>query len=169
MSASQQQTFRLYLLRHAQAGWADPGGRDFDRRLTEAGQSEAAFVASAAMNNGYRPDVVFSSAAIRCRETTKILLQAFEGTPAAFYLDDMYNAQPGTYLRHAFEQQGTSSVMLVGHNPTIEAVAEALLGRDVMEASIPHGFPTAGLAVLQCSLPTKSEVQAWRLIDFLMP
>lgn len=169
MSVSQQRPFRLYLLRHAQAGWTDPGGRDFDRRLTEAGRSEAALMAGAAMNYGYRSDVVLSSAAVRCRETTQIFLQAFGKDPAVFYFDDMYNAQPETYLHHAFENRDTSSVMLVGHNPAIEAVAEALLGRDIMQGSLPHGFPTAALATLESSGSTTEGTPAWRLVNFLTP
>ncbi|RUX92559.1 histidine phosphatase family protein, partial [Mesorhizobium sp. M7A.F.Ca.CA.004.04.1.1] len=32
---------RLYLLRHAKAGWALPGMRDFDRPLDASGRSDA--------------------------------------------------------------------------------------------------------------------------------
>ncbi|TIV15839.1 MAG: histidine phosphatase family protein, partial [Mesorhizobium sp.] len=32
---------RLYLLRHAKAGWALPGVRDFDRPLDESGKADA--------------------------------------------------------------------------------------------------------------------------------
>lgn len=40
------------------------------------------------------------------------------------------------------------SVMLVGHNPTMEATLEAMIGEDLLHAAPPSGFPTAGLAVL---------------------
>jgi len=169
MAPSQQQTFRLYLLRHAQAGWAEPGGRDFDRRLTEEGKAEAAFIGKSASKKHYRPELILSSAAIRCRETTGILLQSFEEPIAASYLDEMYNAQAKTYLDLALGQADVSSLMLVGHNPTMEAVAEALLGREILEASLPHGFPTAGLAVLECVSANKASPDAWRLVDFLAP
>jgi len=167
MAPSQQQTFRLYLLRHAQAGWAEPGERDFDRRLTEEGKAEAALIGKSAAENDYRPEFVISSAATRCRETTRIFLHSFGGAIAASYLDEMYNAQAETYLNLALARDEVSSLMLVGHNPTMEAVAEALLGRDILEASLPHGFPTAGLAVLDCASSDKAKRDSWRLIDFL--
>ena len=169
MAPSQQHTFRLYLLRHAQAGWAEPGGRDFDRRLTDEGKAEATFIARTAAEKHYCPELVLSSAANRCRETTRILLQSFDKTIAASYLDEMYNAQAETYLDLAVGQANVSSLMLVGHNPTMEAVAEALLGHETLEASLPHGFPTAGLAVLECASADKGRFDGWRLVDFLSP
>lgn len=169
MVPSQQQTFRLYLLRHAQAGWAEPGGRDFDRRLTEEGKAEATFIGRSASEKHYRPELILSSGAIRCRETTQILLRSLDEPIATSYLDEMYNAQAETYLDLALGRNDVSSLMLVGHNPTMEAVAEALLGRDTLEASVPHGFPTAGLAILECIATDKAKPDAWRLVDFLMP
>ena len=169
MAPSQQQSFRLYLMRHAQAGWAEPGGRDFDRRLTEEGKAEATIIARSALEKHYCPELVLSSAAKRCRETTRILLQSFDKTIAASYLDEMYNAQAEAYLDLALGQDDVSSLMLVGHNPTIEAVAEALLGHETLEASLPHGFPTAGLAVLECASADKTRSKAWRLVDVLTP
>lgn len=169
MAPSQQQTFRLYLLRHAQAGWAEPGGRDFDRTLTEEGKSEAAFIGKSAVDRNYRPALILSSAATRCRETARIVLQAYDEKIAISYFDEMYNARAEIYLDLALRRDDVSSLMLVGHNPTIEAVAEVLLGRELLETSLPHGFPTAGLAVLECDLADKSRFRGWRLVDFLTP
>ena len=42
MTPSIQLPQRIYLLRHAKSGWAEPGARDFDRSLSDAGFAEAA-------------------------------------------------------------------------------------------------------------------------------
>ena len=57
--------FRLYLLRHARAGWAAPGKADFDRTLDDQGYAEAEILAEEMADQGYRPQVVISSTAVR--------------------------------------------------------------------------------------------------------
>ena len=60
---------RLFLLRHARAGWALPGVRDFDRPLDATGQAEAEATGEAMRTSGYIPDVTLCSNARRARET----------------------------------------------------------------------------------------------------
>ena len=160
---------RLFLLRHAHAGWAAPGERDFDRSLDNKGYSEAEIIADRASDMGYRPDVLISSTALRCRETAQAMRRAFNDSVEITFVDEMYNAEAETYLALIFAQAPGSSVMLVGHNPTLDAVAERLIGHSQMDAQIPSGFPTAGLAVLD-AVPTDDRDGAqWRLVAFLSP
>ena len=51
---------RIYLLRHAEAAWALPGQKDFDRPLSEKGYADAEVVADRASDMGYKPDLVLS-------------------------------------------------------------------------------------------------------------
>src|SRR5262245_47015244 len=60
---------RLYLLRHAKAGWAQPGMRDFDRPLEPLGRTDADSIGAAMRANAYIPDLVLCSTAKRARET----------------------------------------------------------------------------------------------------
>src|SRR5438445_2481303 len=48
---------RLYLLRHAKAGWALPGMRDFDRPLDASGRADAEIMGTAMRSRGYIPDL----------------------------------------------------------------------------------------------------------------
>lgn len=159
---------RVYLLRHAHAAWAGPGQRDFDRALDDAGYAEAEVIADRAADKGYLPDIVISSTAQRCRETAQAVRRAFNDRFEVHYVDEMYNAEPDTYLALISAQTSSRSVMLVGHNPTIEAVVEALIGRKQMEALLPSGFPTAGLAVFDAE-PAPADESKWRLSAFLSP
>lgn len=160
---------RLYLLRHAHAGWAAPGERDFDRSLDNKGYSEAELIADRASDMGYKPDVLISSTALRCRETAQSMRLAFNDSVEIAFVDELYNAEADTYMALISAQTAGSSVMLVGHNPTLDAVAERLIGSSQMEAQIPSGFPTAGLAVLDAVPTADGDGAQWRLVAFLSP
>ncbi|MFS8147776.1 SixA phosphatase family protein [Rhizobium sp. BR 249] len=154
---------RIYLLRHAEAAWAEPGQRDFDRPLNEKGYGDAEIIADKAADKGFRPDLLISSTALRCRATADAVHRAMGVTLDVRYVDALYNATVGTYIE-IIDAQDAAAVMLVGHNPTIEQALEALIGHEAMVSALPGGFPTAGLAVLDFDV----SATAWRLTDFLV-
>ena len=158
---------RIYLLRHARSGWAKPGERDFDRTLDDEGYAEAEIVADRAADRNYRPDLVISSTAARCRQTADAVRRATDETLEIVFVDELYNASLATYLALLGAQPDRQSVMLIGHNPTIEEAFEALVGPEVMVAAIPGGYPTAGLAVIDHRDTGPDGGPAWVLADFL--
>ncbi|PZU85606.1 MAG: phosphohistidine phosphatase [Shinella sp.] len=159
---------RIYLLRHAKSGWALPGQRDFDRSLDDAGYAEAELVADAASEKNYRPDLLISSTAVRCRQTADAIQRAFPGEMECRFVDDLYNAPADNYLEILSALQGYGSVMLVGHNPAIEEVLISLAGMDAANRAIPEGYPTAGLTVLDHHTPAVAGEKPWLLTDFLV-
>lgn len=169
MPVLQPPPFRVYLMRHAHAAWPVVGERDFDRHLDDVGYAEVEIVSALAADKGYVPDVVLSSTATRCRETAQSVRRAFNDTFEITYVDEMYNAQPETYLALIAAQAPSRSVILIGHNPTLDAVAEAFLGQRKMESLLPSGFPTAGLAVLEAKLDGNGNVAEWQMLEFLAP
>ncbi len=154
---------RIYLLRHAEAAWAEPGQRDFDRPLNPNGFGQAEIVADRAADKGYRPDILLSSTALRCRDTAEAVHRAMGEALDMRFVDTLYNASVDTYLE-IIDAQDAGAVMLVGHNPTMEQTLSALIGHDAMVASVPSGFPPAGLAVVEYDL----SASGWRLIDFVI-
>ena len=158
---------RLYLMRHAQSGWALPGETDFDRRLDETGMEEAAEVAGQAARRGYRPDVILSSTARRCRDTAALFLDAFSDKPGIRYFNDLYNAPPRAYFEVIAEHGGTGSVMLLGHNPAMEEILERLTGPRATAEAAPDGYPTAGFAVLSHDPQKAGSEDCFQLTEFL--
>lgn len=154
---------RIYLLRHAQAAQAEPGQRDFDRPLSEKGFGDAEIVADRAADKGYRPDILISSTALRCRDTAEAVHRAMGETLDMRFVDTLYDASVDTYFE-IIDAQDVGTVMLVGHNPTMEQTLQALIGHKAMAASLPKGFPTGGLAVIDYVTTTA----AWRLVDFVI-
>lgn len=164
---------RVYLLRHAKAAWASAGQRDFDRPLDERGYDDAELVADRAAERGYRPDLVVSSTALRCRDTAEAIRRAFPGELEVRYVDQLYNCPAETYGEMLGALGDFTSVMMVGHNPAIEEVLAALIGAEAMAAAIPGGFPAGGLAVIDhVDQDAAADVPAapgkrWQLIDFV--
>ncbi|MFA7414745.1 MAG: histidine phosphatase family protein [Rhizobium sp.] len=160
---------RIYLLRHAKSGWAQPGERDFDRTLNDAGYAEAERVAGLAASKGYMPDLVVSSSAKRCRETAEAIRSAFPTEIECRFVDELYNCPADTYLEILASLTEFSSIMLVGHNPAIEEVLFMLVGSEAAQEAVPQGFPTSGLAVLDYDPDTRESGSGhWTLSDFLV-
>lgn len=153
---------RIYLLRHAEAAWALPGQKDFDRPLSEKGYADAEVVADRASDMGYKPDLVLSSTATRCRQTADAVHRAVGEAADLRFVDELYEATPDIYIA-IIAAQSVESVMLIGHNPTMEQTLEALIGHQALSQTMPTGFPPAGLAVLD----SDNSATGWRLVDFL--
>lgn len=145
---------RVFLLRHAKAGWALPGMRDYDRPLDETGKRDARAIGAAMRDAGYAPDLVFCSAALRARETLEGLARSLDVDNVA-YCDMLYSTDAGGYLETIRRGGHAGSLLLVGHNPMMEDLAIALTGNGVNDARrrLESGFPTAGLAVIRFEGP----------------
>ena len=152
MPSSSAETFRLYLVRHAHAGWGAPGVSDFDRPLDETGRFEARDVAEQAVLAGLVPEVLVSSPAMRCRQTTSALLDVFRAIQPA---EDMllYSGGPDAYFAQIRKHGARGSLMIVGHNPMIEAVAHHLARESDVIAPLAAGYPTAGLLAMDIARP----------------
>lgn len=164
MSPAPPTSLRIFLVRHAHAAWALPGMRDFDRPLDERGREEAVRLAATMSVNGFDPDRVYCSNARRCAETFEILQRArSKDRLKVEYSDALYASDHDAYLDliGSAHDQPVQSIMLIGHNPMIEDTAQALLQNDpaVFESALGHGFPTAGLLILDCNTRGGSAVR----------
>jgi phosphohistidine phosphatase len=157
MTTQHPGVFRLYLLRHARAAWPAPGGRDFDRPLDARGLAEAHDVALDANTAGLVPARIVSSTALRCRQTTAAFLDVFGDIPADFD-DQLYSDGPEAYLAQVDRHHLLPSLMLVGHNPMIEALAGMLASNDGSLGALAFGYPTAGLLALEFTRPLGSDL-----------
>lgn len=141
---------RLYLLRHAKAGWAMPGVRDFDRPLDKVGQADAEATGMAMAAAGYVPDLTLCSNARRARET----LEGIAGNAdigRVLFFDQLYTEDATGYLALIREHGSFGSLLVIGHNPMMEDLAMAIApdGEDEARNALAGGFPTSGLAVVR--------------------
>jgi phosphohistidine phosphatase len=162
--------FRLYLLRHARAGWAEPGQSDFDRTLNDEGFAEAEVIAEEAADQGYKPELVISSTAVRCRQTAEPFRRTMGEELEIQYVDSLYSGSVDTYAELVFAARQEKSVMLVGHNPMIEEFFHRLIDKAIADTATPFGYPTAGLAILDFDVrPTDLDYSGACLAGFVTP
>ncbi len=140
---------RLILLRHGEAEAQSASGRDLDRALTAAGVSSVARTAKALAEAGAIPDLALVSAAKRTRQTWAEAKAAFPLSRELFK-PEIYNAGVAALLAMAREAQA-QTVMIVGHNPSLQGLALDLLARQEAPASLvarlEARFPPATAAV----------------------
>ncbi len=132
----------LILLRHAKSDWSGNEG-DHDRPLANRGRRQAPDAGRWLAANIDAIDLAVVSTAKRARTTWDLVAGELEQPPKTRYDDNVYAASVGELLitvRHLDEALNT--VVLVGHNPGIEDLAETLTGD-----SVP--MPTSALAVIE--------------------
>jgi phosphohistidine phosphatase len=143
-------TLRLWILRHAKAAPEGPGG-DSTRPLTGKGKRQTDAVRLHLESFPIQADLpalVLCSPATRARQTADRVLPAMPGArldiETAIYSGDASGL--AELLRNDDPEETT--VMIVGHNPTLLDLCLMLsdpVDSDVLERS---GLPTAGLVVL---------------------
>ena len=147
---------------------------DRERPLATRGVTDAPLMGKTMAEHGIDPDLVLCSSARRTRDTLALVLPEFRFEPKVVYEDALYHASPETMLEmlHAI-QPGATRVMLVGHNPEIQAFALDLVGSGPkhFRDRLGEKYPTAGLAVINfASGPWKAvTVNSGTLNLFLSP
>lgn len=119
---------RLILLRHAKSSWKDPLLEDFDRPLNKRGQKNAPLMGQRLAMLGERPEVILSSPAKRACETAKMIAAALSYEESAIRFEPcIYEAGVGTLLELvSCLDNAWHDVMLVGHNPGLTELVNAL-------------------------------------------
>ncbi len=137
----------LLLLRHAKSSWSDSSLDDHDRPLNKRGKRDAPRMARFIVDSGWVPDIIISSTAARARATALAVAEACDWSPKLSLQRDLYLASPSDYLAALEEVPPQAArVLMVGHNPGIEELADQLSGITVF-------MPTAALVVLESSAP----------------
>jgi phosphohistidine phosphatase len=154
----------LLLLRHAKSSWDNPALADYDRPLAKRGQKAAPRMGAEIAGLNPRPERVLCSGAARASETLSLVLPAL-GAPApeVVYDDAIYMAPPAQLLARLRKLAGPGapqSVMVVGHNPGLEELAELLVGDGDGDARqrMAAKFPTCALAVITFDVKSWSDI-----------
>ncbi|MGV9250149.1 SixA phosphatase family protein [Streptomyces sp. NPDC003697] len=162
----------IVLFRHAKADW--PQVNDHERPLAERGRKDAAVAGLKLADTGISFDLALCSTSTRTRETWKIAVHEFPHRPKTVYEERIYEASPGELIAVLNEiPDDVRNVVLVGHNPGIQGLAEVLSGSadsDARERMSRRGFPAAAFAVLSFDGAWKRlEPAAATLADYWAP
>lgn len=150
----------VYLLRHAKSSWEDLSVPDFQRPLAQRGREAAPLVGEYMKDEGLIPDAVLCSGARRAVETWELIAPSL-GSPRVNVDDNLYMASPSTIIAWLTRlQPEIESVLLIGHNPGFEEVAERLAsnGKNKALKRMRGKFPTGALAVIRFNVDGWSSV-----------
>ncbi|MEU5837440.1 histidine phosphatase family protein [Streptomyces diacarni] len=162
---------KIVLLRHAKADW--PQVADHERPLAERGRLDAPAAGEWLAGQGITPQLTLCSTATRTRETWKLVVSHLSQRPKTVYEERLYDAPPGAIIEVANEvADEVRDVLIVGHNPGMQSVADVLAGSADHDAQerMARGFPTAAVAVLRFTGSWKSlEAGGAELTHFWSP
>jgi phosphohistidine phosphatase len=138
---------RLLIVRHAKAEKSAPRGGDFDRPISPRGEADATAMGRRLARGRTHPDAIVTSPAARTSATARLIARELD-----FPWDEIRTAKP-IYLAGVGSlldvvrglDDGAELALLVGHNPGVSELAQALL-RDFAQE-----LPTA--AVVAIDLP----------------
>jgi phosphohistidine phosphatase len=160
----------LVLMRHAKSAYP-PGVADHERPLAPRGIREARLAGDWLRANVPAVDGVLCSTATRTRQT---LAETGIDAPVR-YSERLYGAAAGTMIDEINEvADSLYTVLVLGHEPTMSAVAIGLAGRDGSDGTavqrISEKYPTSAIAVLTVTGDWKSiELGTAALIEFHVP
>ncbi|MFK7969108.1 MAG: histidine phosphatase family protein [Bacteroidia bacterium] len=134
----------LVLCRHAKSDWP-LNVQDIDRPLKARGQKDAGRLAKILKKNAFKPDLIISSPGRRALDTAEIIRDklGYKGNikvdRAAYFEGDQSLLN---IITNIDDQHDT--VMIFGHNPTMENVVQYLT-----KMGSPYEMPTSGMACFE--------------------
>jgi phosphohistidine phosphatase len=121
---------------------------------------------------GIRPQIVLCSSALRARQTLARVLPGLGEDLEVRVEPDLYGSDARELLERIRRlPANVGSVMLIGHNPSIEQLATTLAGSGSRLDELRAKFPTAALAEIELPAATWAEAEesAGELTRFVVP
>jgi phosphohistidine phosphatase len=145
----------LLILRHAKTQPDAPRG-DHARELIERGERDAKRIGEYIRDEIGVPDAIVTSDATRARQTAEIVAAAIGFGRDAIVEPRIYDANLTTLLAAVRDlPDDADRVVLIGHNPGFEMLADALK-EDGLDST---RLPTAGLAIVEFDAARWRDVQ----------
>ena len=143
----------LLIMRHAKSSWKHPELSDYDRPLNKRGKRDAPRMGEHLRQIDLIPDRILTSSAKRARKTASRVAKSCGYSGKVKKLEALYDTVPGVYFEilQALPDK-YQSVMVVGHNPTMEQLVKHLTGQI-------KRMPTAAIAHIE--LP----IERWETLD----
>jgi phosphohistidine phosphatase len=165
---------RLILLRHAKSDRGVPNVPDLARPLNPRGQEAAARIGAYMAKHDLVPNQVVCSPAQRTRDTWDVVAKSFTNPAPAGFEKRLYDANAEKVIAVLREAKPDShTVMLVGHNPGMQDVANLLIASGDIEqrANLHQKLPTGSLVVIDFAIDSWAELHAHggRLDRFITP
>ena len=163
---------QLYLVRHAKSDWNAQYSRDFSRPLSRRGLKDAKRMGKKLAELNWLPQKILCSTAERTQQTCDILCR-YAGINTQSIVNDiaLYEANITTLISLiALTPESAKSLMLIGHNPSMEMLLLALCQHQVSAQANGKVMTTGNIAKLNLPIPWR-DLQAGSadLVSLLRP
>ena len=147
---------RLVVMRHAKAEATAPS--DHARALAARGRADAGEAGRWLREQGFVPDAALVSDAVRTQQTWEAVASGAGWDCEPDYSEGLYAAGADSAFDLVRETDpAVTSLLVVGHNPTMAYLAELLDDGDgdddASNGMITRGFPTSALSVFDVAGP----------------
>ncbi len=163
----------LMLLRHGKAEDIESGVSDRDRDLTPRGRNAAQAIGRHLTAKALVPELVICSPARRAAETWRLAAPELPNPPPVIVDEAIYAFDDGEAILGSLRHRAAAaaSVLIVGHNPSIETLARRLAnsGSKKLRANLAAKYPTGTLAVLALDANDWSTIGGGTLTHFVRP
>ena len=133
---------KVFLMRHAKSSWKDSNVPDHERPLKKRGEKDAETMAKLLKKKKLTPDSILCSSAERAHQTAVILKDKCNLKGKINYFDKLYMAEvPDLVSVVKKTSNKDKSVLVIGHNPGMEAFLQRLTGKV-------ETLPTASIAYI---------------------
>ena len=120
---------KLYIVRHAQKEDEQIERDDYDRVLSPKGINDAKNMAQQFASKNLPVDLIVSSPALRTKKTAEIFAEALNYKKTIMLNEVLYMAFVNELLETiSYTFDTVDSMLLVGHNPSLTALAITLVG-----------------------------------------
>lgn len=155
---------RLTLMRHAKA--VQVAETDQARPLAGRGRRDARAAGALLAARGEGPGLALVSPALRTRESWELVRAGLGADPQVWFDQTLYDGGgPALVELLAAVEPDVSSVIVVGHDPTMSVVGAAFSdghADPAVESALSEGFKTAAVACFDVPVPWE-DVNAGRL------
>lgn len=111
----------IYIIRHAKSSWKDINISDMDRPLKKRGRSDSKEIATKLLEEGVKPDVIYTSPALRAYDTAKVFTKYMKLSENDIQvMDKLYLPDFGTLLKTVlYLNNDLNCVFIFGHEPSL--------------------------------------------------
>lgn len=136
---------KLFLVRHAKSSWDEAGLDDRQRPLNDRGKEEAPKMGKHLAGYKVKPELITSSPAVRALKTAEKIAKELGFKKSDVLVNEgIYTFDGGSLIDVIKELDNKyDTVMLVGHNPAITALANELSNADI------DNIPTCGVVLIE--------------------
>jgi phosphohistidine phosphatase len=157
----------LFLVRHAKSSWDESGLDDKERPLNSRGKEEAPKMGKHLSGYSIKPELITSSPAVRALKTAEKIAKELGFKKSDVLVNEMIYTFNGGKLMDVVKglDDKCRSVMLVGHNPAITALANELSSEEI------DNIPTCGVVLLELGAGKWKDIgkNACKLLEFDYP